>query len=86
MTATVWPAAPSDDSEPGLPWVASPGVRPGYSYKNFYDEQPALNFGDARPDGDEPWRQRPNDPDPVANRETLLESAPRVPRSTGDQT
>ena len=54
----VWRAAPRDGSDPGWPWVASPGARPGYYYKNFYDEQPALNFGYARPDADEPWRQQ----------------------------
>ncbi len=69
----VWRAAPSDGSEPGSPWVASPGARPGYYYRNFYDEQPALNFGYARPDDDEPWRQQPDDPGPVANREALRE-------------
>ena len=69
----VWRGAPSDGSEPGSPWVASPGARLGYYYKNFYDEQPALNFGYARPDGDEPWRQRPDDSGPVANREALRE-------------
>ena len=31
----------------GSPWVPSPGPRPGYYLKNFYDEQPALNFGYA---------------------------------------
>ncbi|MCM4080261.1 alpha-amylase family glycosyl hydrolase [Paractinoplanes hotanensis] len=32
--------------QPGTPaWVRSPGPRPGYYLKNFYDEQPALNFG-----------------------------------------
>ncbi|MCY1141015.1 alpha-amylase family glycosyl hydrolase [Actinoplanes sp. Pm04-4] len=32
--------------QPGTPaWVPSPGPRPGYYLKNFYDEQPALNFG-----------------------------------------
>ncbi|MCO8275863.1 alpha-amylase family glycosyl hydrolase [Actinoplanes sp. TRM 88003] len=32
--------------QPGTPaWVRSPGPRRGYYLKNFYDEQPALNFG-----------------------------------------
>jgi len=31
---------------PGTPaWVRSPGPRKGWYLKNFYDEQPALNFG-----------------------------------------
>ena len=38
---------------PGTPaWVRSPGPRPGYYLKNFYDAQPALNFGYARTDPD----------------------------------
>ncbi|WP_250034893.1 alpha-amylase family glycosyl hydrolase [Paractinoplanes maris] len=37
--------------QPGRPaWVRSPGPRRGYYLKNFYDEQPALNFG---------WVERP---------------------------
>ncbi len=57
----VWCAEPpgNDWTEeiPGTPaWVRSPGPRRGWYLKNFYDEQPALNFGYARPDDDEPWR------------------------------
>ena len=37
-------------------WVPSPGPRPGWYLKNFYDEQPALNFGWATVRDGEPWR------------------------------
>lgn len=56
---------------PGPGFVASPGTRPGYYLKNFYDSQPALNFGYARPDPAEPWRQPVDAPGPLANREAL---------------
>jgi len=52
-------------------FVPSPGPRPGYYLKNFYDEQPALNFGYARMDASEPWRQRADAPGPQANRAAL---------------
>ncbi len=43
---TTPPPAPRADDLPGTPaWVPSPGPRPGWYLKNFYDEQPALNFG-----------------------------------------
>ena len=53
--------------------VPSPGPRPGYYLKNFFDEQPALNFGYARPDPSEPWRQPRRRPGPQANRAALRE-------------
>ena len=54
-------AAGTDDryiwsDRPGERFVASPGPRPGYYLKNFYDSQPALNFGYGRTDPAEPWR------------------------------
>ncbi|MDV6284956.1 alpha-amylase family glycosyl hydrolase [Rhodococcus jostii] len=67
----IWRAAPADGSDPGEPWVAPTGQRPGYYYKNFYDEQPALNFGYARTDPDEPWRQGVDAAGPQANRAAL---------------
>ncbi|MEU4242742.1 alpha-amylase family glycosyl hydrolase [Actinoplanes sp. NPDC026619] len=58
---------------PGTPaWVESPGPRPGYYLKNFYDEQPALNFGWVARDGrDEPWRDAVDAPGPLRNRQAL---------------
>ncbi|WP_034275940.1 alpha-amylase family glycosyl hydrolase [Actinospica robiniae] len=54
-------------------WVASPGARPGYFLPNFYAVQPALNFGYARMDQAEPWRQPVDAPGPRANRAALRE-------------
>ncbi len=59
--------------QPGEGFVPSPGTRPGYYLKNFFEEQPALNFGYARPQPDEPWRQAVDAPGPQANRTALRE-------------
>ena len=69
---------PGDDryiwsDRPGPGFVASPGSRPGYYLKNFFDEQPALNFGYARLDEEEPWREPIDAPGPLANRAALRE-------------
>jgi glycosidase len=58
---------------PGEGFVPSPGSRPGFYLRNFFDEQPALNFGYARMDPDEPWRQPVNAPGPQSNRAALRE-------------
>ena len=59
---------------PGTPaWVPSPGSRPGWYLKNFYDEQPALNFGWTETPADEPWRAAVGDPGPRRNVEALKE-------------
>ena len=42
---------------PGPLWVPSPGRRPGWYLPNFFPFQPALNFGYARTNPAEPWRQ-----------------------------
>lgn len=52
-------------------WVPSTGARAGYYMKNFYDQQPALNFGYARPHPDQPWRQPVDAPGPQLNRQAL---------------
>jgi glycosidase len=69
-------ADPADDryiwsDRPGPGFVASPGSRPGYYLKNFYDTQPALNFGYARTDPAEPWREPVDAPGPATNRQAL---------------
>ncbi len=69
---------PADDryiwsDRPGPGFVPSPGTRPGYYLKNFFDSQPALNFGYARMDETEPWRQAVDAPGPMANRAALHE-------------
>ncbi|MEV4641389.1 alpha-amylase family glycosyl hydrolase [Actinoplanes sp. NPDC049548] len=57
---------------PGTPaWVRSPGPRKGYYLKNFYDEQPALNFGWVSRPGGEPWRDAVDAPGPRRNRRAL---------------
>jgi glycosidase len=63
-----YPAAPG-----ASPWVRSPGPRPGYYLKNFYDAQPALNFGYALPRDVEPWREPVDAPGPMRNRQALRE-------------
>lgn len=52
-------------------FVPSPGPRAGHYLKNFFDEQPALNFGYARLDPAEPWRQSVDAPGPLRNRQAL---------------
>ncbi len=60
------------DDIPGTPaWVASPGPRRGFYLKNFFDEQPALNFGWTSARDDEPWRDPVDAPGPRRNREAL---------------
>lgn len=67
---------PADDryiwaDRPTTRFVASPGPRAGYYRRNFLDCQPALNFGYARPDPNEPWRQDPDAAGPRRNRQAI---------------
>ena len=68
---------PVRDTTADLPgtaaWVPSPGPRPGYYLKNFYDTQPALNFGWGRLPDDEPWRDAVDASGPTRNRLALKE-------------
>ena len=52
-------------------FVPSPGTRPGGYLPNFFDSQPALNFGYARQEPDQPWRQSVDAEGPRANRAAL---------------
>jgi glycosidase len=52
-------------------FVRSPGDRPGGYLPNFFDFQPALNFGYARRQADQPWRQDVAADGPQANRAAL---------------
>ncbi|TPQ22481.1 alpha-amylase family glycosyl hydrolase [Streptomyces sporangiiformans] len=52
-------------------FVPSPGSRPGAYLPNFFDSQPALNFGYARENPAEPWRLPVDAEGPRANREAL---------------
>jgi glycosidase len=63
----IW--ADTDPLPPGF--VRSPGSRSGGYLPNFFDSQPALNFGYARPDPAEPWRQPVDAEGPRANRRAL---------------
>jgi len=65
----IW-AAPAGGRLPER-FVPSPGTRPGGYLPNFFDFQPALNFGYARPQSDEPWRQDVTADGPQANRAAL---------------
>jgi glycosidase len=65
----IW--APGPDDRLPERFVRSPGTRPGGYLPNFFDFQPALNFGYARQQADEPWRQAPDAPAPRANRAEL---------------
>lgn len=56
---------------PGPAWVRSPGRRPGWYLPNFFAFQPALNFGYARMNPREPWRQPVDAAGPRANRAAL---------------
>ncbi len=53
------------------PWVPSPGPRQGYYLRNFYEEQPALNFGYGVLREDEPWREPVTAPGPQRNQQAL---------------
>ena len=53
------------------PWVPSPGPRLGYYLKNFYEAQPALDFGFGRLRADEPWRRPVDAAGPRRNRQAL---------------
>ncbi|MHA7134240.1 alpha-amylase family glycosyl hydrolase [Oerskovia turbata] len=63
----VWSQTPVDGFQPG------PGTRGGHYLPNFFPCQPALNFGYARTDPAEPWRQPVDAPGPQANRAALRE-------------
>jgi maltose alpha-D-glucosyltransferase/alpha-amylase len=72
----VWSAGPPARAwaldMPGTPaWVRSPGPRRGWYLKNFYDEQPALNFGRVARADAEPWRDAVDAPGPRRNRQAL---------------
>ena len=63
----IWSDVPVHGFEPGH------GTRGGFYLPNFFPVQPALNYGYARLDPAEPWRQPVDAPGPQANREALRE-------------
>ena len=52
-------------------FVATDAPRAPFFIKNFFDTQPALNFGFANPDPSHPWEQAVDDPGPMAMRREL---------------
>ena len=52
-------------------FVATDAPRAPYYIKNFYDTQPALNFGFANPDPEHPWEQAVDAPGPMAMRREI---------------
>ena len=54
----IW-APGAEDGQLPQRFVHSPGTRPGGYLPNFFDFQPALNFGYARQQAGERWRQSP---------------------------
>ncbi|AVT38613.1 alpha-amylase family glycosyl hydrolase [Plantactinospora sp. BB1] len=60
-------------ASPVRQWVPNQGRRGGFYRANFYPIQPALNFGYARPDPTEPWRQPVDAEGPRTNRAALRE-------------
>lgn len=52
-------------------WVESNAPRGKYYIKNYYDIQPALNYGYANPNPNRPWEQPVDAPGPQAVRQEL---------------
>ena len=52
-------------------FVKSDAPRGPYFIKNFFDTQPALNFGFANPDPEHPWEQAVDAPGPMAMRREI---------------
>jgi glycosidase len=71
----VWATPDQLPPDGSLPedFVASPGPREGAFLKNYYETQPAINYGYARMNPDEPWRQPVDAEGPKRNREAMRE-------------
>jgi maltose alpha-D-glucosyltransferase/alpha-amylase len=69
----IWaPNKPADLSEQDASrWVEANAPRAKYYIKNYYDIQPALNYGYAHPNPDHPWEQPVDAPGPQAVRREL---------------
>lgn len=61
----------SKESLPTKKFVRSDAPREGNYMKNFFDIQPALNYGFLHPDPAQPWQQGYDDPGPAAVRGEL---------------
>ena len=70
----IWPDfLPESGPDPSLlrKFVKTDAPRGPYYIKNFFDTQPALNFGFAHPDPAHPWEQAVDAPGPMAMRREL---------------
>ncbi len=65
----IWSRSKSDF--PTKKFVKSDGNREGNYLKNFFDIQPALNYGYANPDPSKPWQQAYDAPGPTAVRNEI---------------
>lgn len=65
----IW--TPSDDQKPKQFVAAAAAGRSGNYMKNFFDCQPALNYGYANPNPAHPWEQSVDAPGPQAVRREL---------------
>ncbi len=67
----IWADVSRDGGRLPEGFVRSPGTRPGGYRPNFFDSQPALNYGYARQNPDEPWRRSVDAAGPRGNRAAL---------------
>jgi len=69
----IWPSSKPENlsREDASRFVESKAPRAKYYVKNFFDSQPALNYGYANPNPDHPWEQSVNAPGPQAVRQEL---------------
>ena len=65
----IW--TPSKDIKPNNFVTPDEGKRDGTYLKNFFDCQPALNYGYANPNPEHPWEQAVDAPGPKAVRQEL---------------
>ena len=64
----IWAQVKPNDLPPqdASKWVEANAPRAKYYVKNFYNSQPALNYGYANPNPNHPWEQSVNSPGPQA--------------------
>ena len=69
----IWtPVKPDDlNKMEASKWVEANAPRAKYYIKNYYDCQPALNYGYAKPNPNHPWEQSVDTPGPQAVRREL---------------
>jgi maltose alpha-D-glucosyltransferase/alpha-amylase len=69
----IWAPVKPDDltQQEASRWVEANAPRAKYYIKNYYDCQPALNYGYANPNPNHPWEQAVDAPGPQAMRREL---------------